>query len=82
MASAREPSAGCREGRAGGSILQAVGFVRRESCPTQSVLPLVGLAAEKVIRDRYSCQTNKPPARGQRGRTEVPLYNCCVSRIP
>ncbi|MFO7901598.1 MAG: hypothetical protein ACQESR_17005 [Planctomycetota bacterium] len=25
-----------------------------ERCPTQAVLPLVGLAAEKVIRDRYS----------------------------
>ncbi|MFO7903067.1 MAG: hypothetical protein ACQESR_07795 [Planctomycetota bacterium] len=25
-----------------------------ESCPTQAVLPLVGLAAETVIRDRYS----------------------------
>ncbi|MFO7908279.1 MAG: hypothetical protein R6U98_36915 [Pirellulaceae bacterium] len=25
------------------------------SCPTQAVLPLVGLAAEKVIRDRYNC---------------------------
>ncbi|MGM0487636.1 MAG: hypothetical protein ACQESR_12870 [Planctomycetota bacterium] len=25
-----------------------------ESCPTQAVLPLVGLAAEKVIRDRYN----------------------------
>ncbi|MFO7906034.1 MAG: hypothetical protein ACQESR_29400 [Planctomycetota bacterium] len=24
-----------------------------ESCPTRAVLPLVGLAAEKVIRDRY-----------------------------
>ncbi|MGM0488426.1 MAG: hypothetical protein ACQESR_16910 [Planctomycetota bacterium] len=24
-----------------------------ESCPTQAVLPLVGLAAEKVIRERY-----------------------------
>ncbi|MFO7908086.1 MAG: hypothetical protein R6U98_35925 [Pirellulaceae bacterium] len=24
-----------------------------ESCPTQAVLPLVGLAAEKIIRDRY-----------------------------
>ncbi|MGM0490081.1 MAG: hypothetical protein ACQESR_25415 [Planctomycetota bacterium] len=24
-----------------------------ESCPTQARLPLVGLAAEKVIRDRY-----------------------------
>ncbi|MFO7903426.1 MAG: hypothetical protein ACQESR_07120 [Planctomycetota bacterium] len=27
-----------------------------ESCPTQAVLPLVGLAAEKVIRDRYISQ--------------------------
>ncbi|MFO7903214.1 MAG: hypothetical protein R6U98_11165 [Pirellulaceae bacterium] len=25
-----------------------------ESRPTQAVLPLVGLAAEKVIRDRYN----------------------------
>ncbi|MFO7901068.1 MAG: hypothetical protein R6U98_00270 [Pirellulaceae bacterium] len=24
-----------------------------ESCPTQAVLPLVGLAAEKGLRDRY-----------------------------
>ncbi|MFO7906683.1 MAG: hypothetical protein ACQESR_27255 [Planctomycetota bacterium] len=24
-----------------------------ESCPTQAVLPLVGLAADKFIRDRY-----------------------------
>ncbi|MFO7904118.1 MAG: hypothetical protein ACQESR_23570 [Planctomycetota bacterium] len=35
-----------------GSIFQAVGFFQLESCPTQAVLPLVGLAAEKVIRDR------------------------------
>ncbi|MFO7907951.1 MAG: hypothetical protein ACQESR_29365 [Planctomycetota bacterium] len=35
---------------------QAAGFVRVESCPTEAVLPLVGLAADKVIRDRY----NKP----------------------
>ncbi|MFO7905016.1 MAG: hypothetical protein ACQESR_03430 [Planctomycetota bacterium] len=34
-------------------IFQAVGFFRVESCPTQAVLPLVGLAAEKAIRDRY-----------------------------
>ncbi|MFO7905780.1 MAG: hypothetical protein R6U98_24190 [Pirellulaceae bacterium] len=27
-----------------------------ESCLTQAVLPLVGLAAEKVIRDRYIFQ--------------------------
>ncbi|MFO7902161.1 MAG: hypothetical protein ACQESR_08560 [Planctomycetota bacterium] len=36
------------------TIFQAVGFFRVESCPTQAVLPLVGLAAEKVIRDRYN----------------------------
>ncbi|MFO7907564.1 MAG: hypothetical protein ACQESR_18475 [Planctomycetota bacterium] len=29
-----------------------------ESCPTQAVLPLVGLAAEKVIRDRYTSGAN------------------------
>ncbi|MFO7902114.1 MAG: hypothetical protein R6U98_05600, partial [Pirellulaceae bacterium] len=34
-------------------IFQAVGFFRMGRCPTQAVLPLVGLAAEKVIRDRY-----------------------------
>ncbi|MFO7901080.1 MAG: hypothetical protein R6U98_00330 [Pirellulaceae bacterium] len=26
-----------------------------ESCPTQAVLPLVGLAADQVIPDRYNC---------------------------
>ncbi|MFO7901791.1 MAG: hypothetical protein ACQESR_21880 [Planctomycetota bacterium] len=30
-----------------------------ESCPTQAVLPLVGLAAEKVIRDRYKGNTDR-----------------------
>ncbi|MFO7901710.1 MAG: hypothetical protein ACQESR_07025 [Planctomycetota bacterium] len=39
-----------------GLISQAVGFFRAESCPTQAVLPLVGLAAEKVIRDRGSAR--------------------------
>ncbi|MGM0489247.1 MAG: hypothetical protein ACQESR_21110, partial [Planctomycetota bacterium] len=34
-------------------IFQAVRFSRLESCPTQAVLPLVGLAAETVIHDRY-----------------------------
>ncbi|MFO7904379.1 MAG: hypothetical protein ACQESR_16690 [Planctomycetota bacterium] len=32
-----------------------------ERCPTQAVLPLVGLAAEKVIRDRYSSQDVRRP---------------------
>ncbi|MGM0487476.1 MAG: glycosyltransferase family 39 protein [Planctomycetota bacterium] len=36
------------------SIFQAVGFFRVERCPTQAVLPPVGLAAEKVIHDRYN----------------------------
>ncbi|MFO7907163.1 MAG: hypothetical protein ACQESR_23625 [Planctomycetota bacterium] len=31
-----------------------------ESCPTQAVLPLVGLAAENVIRDRYNRRMVKP----------------------
>ncbi|MFO7905642.1 MAG: hypothetical protein ACQESR_08940 [Planctomycetota bacterium] len=35
-------------------IFQAVGFGRVESCPTQAVLPLVGLAADQAIRDRHS----------------------------
>ena len=29
-----------------------VGFFQMESCPTQSVLPMVGLAADKIIRAR------------------------------
>ncbi|MGM0489741.1 MAG: sulfatase-like hydrolase/transferase, partial [Planctomycetota bacterium] len=57
-------------------VFQAVGFFRVETCPTQAVLPLVGLAAEKVIRDRcisllpaimpHQCRLGKP--RGQPGR--------------
>ncbi|MGM0490604.1 MAG: hypothetical protein ACQESR_28085 [Planctomycetota bacterium] len=34
-------------------IFQAAGLFRVDSYPTQAVLPLVGLAAEKIIRDRY-----------------------------
>ncbi|MFO7904408.1 MAG: hypothetical protein R6U98_17220 [Pirellulaceae bacterium] len=37
-----------------------------ESCPTQAVLPLVGLAAEKVIRDRD--ETVSPTIVADRGR--------------
>ncbi|MFO7902580.1 MAG: hypothetical protein ACQESR_06555 [Planctomycetota bacterium] len=44
--------AGGRNGYDTICIRQAVGCIRVESCPTQAVLPLVGLAAEKVIRDR------------------------------
>ncbi|MGM0490326.1 MAG: hypothetical protein ACQESR_26675 [Planctomycetota bacterium] len=32
-----------------------------EPCPTQAVLPLVGLAAEKLIRDRYNGEPNTCP---------------------
>ncbi|MFO7901092.1 MAG: hypothetical protein ACQESR_02935 [Planctomycetota bacterium] len=42
-------------------IFQAVGFVRVENCPTRAVLPLVGLAADQVIRDRYD--RRRPPGR-------------------
>ncbi|MFW6170648.1 MAG: hypothetical protein ACODAD_09175 [Planctomycetota bacterium] len=35
-------------------IFQAVELVRMESCPPQVVLPLVGLAADKITRDGYS----------------------------
>ncbi|MGM0486289.1 MAG: hypothetical protein ACQESR_05950 [Planctomycetota bacterium] len=35
-----------------------------ESCPTQAVLPLVGLAAEQVIRDRYNMCGGPSRARG------------------
>ncbi|MFO7903460.1 MAG: hypothetical protein ACQESR_18930 [Planctomycetota bacterium] len=31
-----------------------------ERCPTQAVLPLVGLAAEKIIRDRYNMRHGMP----------------------
>ncbi|MFO7908155.1 MAG: hypothetical protein ACQESR_20400 [Planctomycetota bacterium] len=30
-----------------------------ERCPTQAVLPPVGVAAEKVIRDRYNTKHRK-----------------------
>ncbi|MFO7905358.1 MAG: hypothetical protein ACQESR_12455 [Planctomycetota bacterium] len=37
-----------------------------ETCPAQAVLPLVGLAAEKVIRDRHILQpVTKPDFRFQ-----------------
>ncbi|MFO7904193.1 MAG: hypothetical protein ACQESR_01085 [Planctomycetota bacterium] len=41
-----------------------------ESCPTQALLRLVGLAAEKVIRQRY----NTFPSRGSGTRSLSP-YN-------
>ncbi|MFO7901349.1 MAG: hypothetical protein ACQESR_28735 [Planctomycetota bacterium] len=46
--------AGHGQGDPKSHILQAVGFVRLESCSTQAVLPLVGLAADQVTRDRYN----------------------------
>ncbi|MFO7907137.1 MAG: hypothetical protein ACQESR_12130 [Planctomycetota bacterium] len=33
-----------------------------ESCPTQAVLPLVGLAADKLIRSRYDAKRPADPA--------------------
>ncbi|MFO7905103.1 MAG: hypothetical protein R6U98_20740 [Pirellulaceae bacterium] len=35
-------------------ILPAVGLVRGQRCSTQAALPLVGLAADKSIRDRHT----------------------------
>ena len=35
------------------AIFQAVERVRMERCPAQAVLPLVGLAVDKIPRDRY-----------------------------
>ncbi|MFO7901407.1 MAG: hypothetical protein ACQESR_13240 [Planctomycetota bacterium] len=35
-----------------------------ESCPTQAVLPLVGLTAEKVFRHRYSSEKWHFPVKG------------------
>ncbi|MFO7901818.1 MAG: hypothetical protein ACQESR_20385 [Planctomycetota bacterium] len=51
-----------------------------ESYPTQAVLPLVGLAAEKAIRDRYNAPKEsaqfsptfyRPWANGQWKRTHA-----------
>ncbi|MFO7908206.1 MAG: hypothetical protein ACQESR_14655 [Planctomycetota bacterium] len=39
-----------------------------ESCPTQAVLPLVGLAAHKLIRHRY-----KPGRERPKGPPRLPL---------
>ncbi|MFO7903691.1 MAG: hypothetical protein ACQESR_17025 [Planctomycetota bacterium] len=38
-----------------------------ESCSTQAVLPLVGLAADKVIRDRYRTAVDALPLATGRG---------------
>ncbi|MGM0485174.1 MAG: hypothetical protein ACQESR_00225 [Planctomycetota bacterium] len=54
-----------------------------ERCPTQAVLPLVGLAAETVIRDRYTSggrifpdgtlpDASRPPVGRTRGRDRHP----------
>ncbi|MGM0489517.1 MAG: hypothetical protein ACQESR_22495 [Planctomycetota bacterium] len=43
-------------------IFQAVECVRLERCPTQAVLPLVGLAADTVIRDRHISGGRSRPA--------------------
>ncbi|MFO7904243.1 MAG: hypothetical protein ACQESR_11310 [Planctomycetota bacterium] len=43
-----------------------------ESCPTQAVRPLVGLAADKVIRDRYSHHEDHQAGQASR-RTGSPL---------
>ncbi|MFO7902946.1 MAG: hypothetical protein R6U98_09815 [Pirellulaceae bacterium] len=47
-----------------------------ESCPTQAVLPLVGLAADNVIRDRHispSGQTDSMPVSQEITKTSWPV---------
>ncbi|MGM0486229.1 MAG: hypothetical protein ACQESR_05640 [Planctomycetota bacterium] len=39
-----------------------------ESCPTQAVLPLVGLAADKLTRDRYNRRPNSSGWKAARRR--------------
>ncbi|MFO7902115.1 MAG: hypothetical protein R6U98_05605 [Pirellulaceae bacterium] len=58
-------------------------------CPTQAVLPLVGLAAEKVIRDRYIYRTRPKTTRmrratcGTNDQNGVPYGRSrMVSRLP
>ncbi|MFO7905914.1 MAG: hypothetical protein ACQESR_17355 [Planctomycetota bacterium] len=45
-----------------------------ESCPTQAVLPLVGLAAEKVIHDRYNVSLMFGVGLGKRVARRRPLF--------
>ncbi|MFO7901998.1 MAG: hypothetical protein ACQESR_30285 [Planctomycetota bacterium] len=53
-----------------------------ERCLAQAVLPLVGLAAENVIRDRYmGCKTNRS-RRGHPKETRVaPEVDLGASRV-
>ncbi|MFO7902817.1 MAG: hypothetical protein ACQESR_14210 [Planctomycetota bacterium] len=60
-----------------------------ESCPTQAVLPLVGLAAEKFIRDRYSPRASSasthlaPLFPASRGRpTELVSGEAALATMP
>ncbi|MFO7907117.1 MAG: hypothetical protein ACQESR_27750 [Planctomycetota bacterium] len=46
-----------------------------ESCPTQTVLPSVGLAADKVIRDRYTEPHAQPRLTGNRITPAVNVAN-------
>ncbi|MGM0487920.1 MAG: hypothetical protein ACQESR_14305 [Planctomycetota bacterium] len=54
----------------GAAVEQTHACSTSERCPTQAVLPLVGLAAEKIIRDPYisSCPSNTQ-------RLTHPLYS-------
>ncbi|MFO7901502.1 MAG: hypothetical protein ACQESR_19710 [Planctomycetota bacterium] len=65
-----------------------------ERCPTQAVLPLVGLAADEVIRDRYNRRSDlsgwnaarrKPSSRwSDSRRTKSSATGICsfAARIP
>ncbi|MGM0487304.1 MAG: hypothetical protein ACQESR_11140 [Planctomycetota bacterium] len=70
-------------------ILQAVESVRGESCPTPAVFPWVGLAADKVIRDRYNvARLGGPPSSisilgisGGASRLESPSASLAYRRV-
>ncbi|MFO7906976.1 MAG: hypothetical protein R6U98_30245 [Pirellulaceae bacterium] len=49
-----DTAAGQYANAAAHGVFQAVEFVGLASGPAQAVLPLVGLAADKVIRGRYN----------------------------
>ncbi|MFO7907166.1 MAG: hypothetical protein R6U98_31220, partial [Pirellulaceae bacterium] len=73
-------------------IFQAVELVRMENCPAQAVLPLVGLAADKITHDGYSITATeisvKPRAFNRRmrwralGRREIRPWNAPRGKSP
>ncbi|MFW6171797.1 MAG: hypothetical protein ACODAD_15020 [Planctomycetota bacterium] len=65
-----------------GDILEAVGFVGMESCPAQAVLPLVGLAADTITRDRYSIGVSRRSSAAGGGALECEGQSGRVGSFP